>query len=174
MTLRLLGAARLFASNYQIVVCDDPLSSLASEENWNWDTAKSKRGFAGVPRFRMVGTEADLNDHWVELVSSDQPPSPDEWQRITCVHFHSGSGRVHVMSVIDNNPLISANIKPGDYTVYVAANNLGIDQLSLGEDHKLADAEIAARKDIEWYRLFLVPGKPEVEGRIVDRPLPTG
>ena len=28
------------------------------------------------------------------------------------------------MSVIDNNPLISANIKPGDYTVYVAANNL--------------------------------------------------
>jgi hypothetical protein len=77
------------------------------------------------------------------------------------------------MSVVDNDPPISANIKPGDYTVYVAAKNLGIDQLSLGEDHQLTDAEIAARKDIEWYRLFLVPGKPEIEGRVVDRRPPT-
>ena len=169
MTQRLLGAARLFASNYQIVVCDDPLSSLGSEDDWNWDTAKSKRGFAGVPAFRMIGTEADLNDHWIELISSDQPPSPDEWQRITCVHFHSGSGRIHIMSVIDNNAAITADVERGDYAIYVAGQNLGIDQLSLGEKTKLSDAEIAERKDIEWYRLILVRGKPEFEGRVVDR-----
>lgn len=169
MTQRLLGAARAFASNYQIVVCDDPLISLGSEDDWNWDAAKSKRGFAGVPTFRMIGTEADLNDHWVELVANDRPPALDEWQRITCVHFHSGSGRLHVMSVIDNHPRISADIERGDYAVYVAGQNLGVDQLSLGETAKLSDAEIAARKDIEWYRLFVVPGKPEFEGRVVDR-----
>jgi hypothetical protein len=162
---QLLGAARVFASHYQIVVCDDPARTITDDENW--DREKAAQGFAGAPTFRMVGTDADLNDHWVELVAASLPPSFDQWQRITRIYFQSTSGKVHVMSVIDNNPLISANIKPGDYTVYVAANNLGIDQLSPGEDHKLTDAEIAARKDIEWYRLFLVPGKPEVEGRIV-------
>ncbi|WP_210345237.1 competence protein ComJ [Bradyrhizobium sp. CCBAU 53340] len=167
MTQRLLGAARAFASHYQIVVCDDPFTPLVDDENW--DAEKTKRGFAGLPAFRMIGTEADLNDHWVELVSSDRPPSSDEWQRITCVHFHSGSGRIHVMSVIDNDPPISADIERGDYAVYAAAQNLGIDQSSLGESGKFSDAEIAERRDIEWYRLFLVPGKPEFEGRVVDR-----
>ncbi|WBL79239.1 hypothetical protein I3J27_02090 [Bradyrhizobium xenonodulans] len=157
----------MFASNYQIVVCDDPFRPLENEENW--DAEKARQGFAGVSAFRMIGTEADLNDHWVELVSSDQPPSSDDWQRITCVHFHSGSGRIHVMSVIDSDPPISADIERGDYAVYVAGQNLGVDQLSLGETAKLSDAEIAERKDIEWYRLFLVTGKPEFEGRLVDR-----
>jgi hypothetical protein len=164
---RLLGAARLFASHYQIVVCDDPARRLGEDENWNDE--KAKRGFAGAPTFRMIGTEADLNDHWIELVSSDRPPSPDEWQRITCVHFHSGSGQVHVMSVIDKNAAISADVGRGDYAIYLAGQNLGIDQSSLGETAKLSDAEFAERKDIEWYRLFLVPGKPKFEGRVVDR-----
>ena len=167
MSQRLLGAARLFASHYQIVVCDDPARPLGEDENWT--DQKMKRGFAGTPTFRMIGTEADLNDHWVELVSSDQPPSTDEWQRITCVHFQSGSGRVHVMSVIDQTAAISADLERGVYTVYVAGQNLGIDQLSLGETAKLSDAEIAGRKDIEWYRVFLVRGRPDFEGRVVDR-----
>jgi len=167
MTQQFLGAARVFASNYQIVVCDDPSRPLSS--HGNWDAAKFKRGFAGVPAFRMIGTEADRNDDGMELRASDQPRSPDEWQRITCVQFHSGSGRIHVMSVIDNNAAISADVERGDYAIYVAGQNLGIDQSSLGEKTKLSDAEIAERKDIEWYRLFLVRGKPEFEGRVVDR-----
>jgi hypothetical protein len=165
---QLLGAARVFASHYQLVVCDDPARILGDDENWNDE--KVARGFAGAPTFRMVGTVADLNDHWVELVAASQPPSFSEWQRITCVHFRSGSGKLHVMSVVDSDPAISADITPGDYAVYVAAQNLGVDQLSLGEDSNLTDIEIAARKDLEWYRLFLVPGKPEIEGRVVDLP----
>jgi hypothetical protein len=168
MENQLLGAARIFASHYQLVVCDDPARPLGEDENWNDE--KAARGFAGAPMFRMWGTEADLNDHWVELIAVNQPPSFNEWQRITCVHFRSGTGKVHVMSVVDSDPAISADIAPGDYAVYVAAQNLGVDQLSLGEDFKLTDVEIAARKDLEWYRLFLVPGKPETEGRLVDRP----
>lgn len=165
-----LGAARVFASHYQLVVCDDPAITVSDDENWSPE--KFARGFAGRPTFRMVGTGADLNDHWVELVLVDQPPSLDAWQRITCVHFRSTSGKVHVMSVIDTDPTISADIAPGDYAAYVAAQNIGIDQLSLGEKSKLTDDEIAVRKDIEWYRLFLVPGKPDREGRLVDRPRP--
>lgn len=72
------------------------------------------------------------------------------------------------MSVIDSDPPISADIERGDYAVYAAAQNLGIDQSSLGETAKLSNAEIAERRGFEWYRLFLVPGKPEFEGRVVD------
>lgn len=167
---RLLGAGRLFASHYQIVVCDDPSATISDDANWSEE--KVSRGFAGTPTFRMIGTEADLNDHWIELVAAGQPPSSDEWQRITCVHFSSRGGEIHVMSVVDDQPLLSAEIEPGDYAIYAATQNLGIDQLSLGEEGKLTDSELSLRKDIEWYRLFIVPGKPETEGRLIDRPVP--
>lgn len=44
-----LGAARVFASHYQIVICDDPSRPLTDEENWS--RKKSSQGFAGSPRF---------------------------------------------------------------------------------------------------------------------------
>ena len=124
---QLLGAARIFASHYQIVVCDDPARWLSDDENWNDE--KVFRGFAGAPRFRMIRTEAHQNDHWVELVAANLPPDSDEWQRITCVHFRSTTGKIHVMSVIHNQPPISVEIEQGDYAVYFAAQNLGIDPL---------------------------------------------
>ncbi|MEL6554862.1 MAG: hypothetical protein AAFQ63_15555 [Cyanobacteria bacterium J06621_11] len=72
------------------------------------------------------------------------------------------------MSVIDHEPPISVNLPKGDYSVFVAGCNIGIDQLSLGEDADLTDEQIAVRKDLEWYRIFLVPGKPVQQGRIKD------
>jgi hypothetical protein len=146
----LLGAARIFASHYQLVICDDPSRPLADEENWTRE--KTLQGFAGAPAFRMVGTEADLNDHWVELYHSDQPPRFDEWQRVTCVHFRCSSREVYVMSVVDQQAPIAANVASGDYGVYVAGQNLGIDQRCKGETVRLIDEELAARKDLEWYR----------------------
>ena len=161
-----LGAARIFASHYQLVICDDPSRPLADEENWTRE--KGLQGFAGAPAFRMVGTEADLNDHWVELYASDQPPCFDAWQRVTCVHFRCSSGRVYVMSVIDQQAPIAANVPSGDYAVYIAGRNLGIDQNSKGETARLTDEELAARKDLEWYRIVLVPGIPSRVGRLND------
>jgi hypothetical protein len=171
MDFRQLGAARLFASHYQLVISDDPGNIVGDDENWN--EQKVARGFAGRPEFRMIGTDADLNDHWVELVAADTPPAPEDWQRIICVHFRCTGGRIHVMSVVENDPPITAEIVPGDYAVYAAAQNIGVDQLSLGEEAELSDAELAARKDLEWYRLFLVPGLPAQEGFIIDRPAST-
>jgi hypothetical protein len=73
MTEDLLGAARIFAIHYQLGVCDDPSRPLADEENWT--RGRMLQGIAGAPAFRMVGTEADLNDPWIELYASDQPPA---------------------------------------------------------------------------------------------------
>jgi hypothetical protein len=161
-----LGAARIFASHYQIVVCDDPWRPLADEENWT--SENFLQGFAGAPSFRMVGTEADRNDHWIELYASDQPPLLDEWQRVTCVHFRCSTGKVYVMSVIDQEAPVTADIPEGNYAVYVAGQNLGIDLHSKGEKVRLTDEELAARKDLEWYRIFLVPGIPSQMGRLKD------
>jgi hypothetical protein len=59
-------------------------------------------------------------------------------------------------------------IVSGDYGVYVAGQNLGIDQYSKGETVPLTDEELAARRDLEWYRIFLVPGIPSQVGRLKD------
>jgi hypothetical protein len=38
-----------------------------SQMKESWTREKELQGFAGAPAFRMVSTEAGLNDHWVEL-----------------------------------------------------------------------------------------------------------
>jgi hypothetical protein len=72
------------------------------------------------------------------------------------------------MSVVDQQAPIAANVASGDYGVYVAGQNLGVDQRSNGETVRLTDEELAARKDLEWYRIFLVPGIPKRVGRLKD------
>ena len=62
--------------------------------------------------------------------------------------------------------LVAADIPEGNYAVYVAGQNLGIDLHSKGENVRLTDEELAARKDLEWYRIFLVPGMPSRIGRL--------
>ena len=72
------------------------------------------------------------------------------------------------MSIVDQDAPISADIPKGDYAAYVAGQNLGIDLNSTGETADLTDEELAARKDLEWYRIFLVPGIPSRIGRLKD------
>lgn len=175
MVYSYLGSARIFASHYQLVICDDLNKFINDNDNWNDD--KVAHGFAGMPSFRMVGTEADLNDHWVELVLSQTPPNIEEWQRITCVDFSTQNGNVYIMSVVDSEPPIAVKVEPGKYSAYFAAQNLGIDQLSLGElsddtNAELSDKELATRKDIEWYRIYLIPGPPKQRGYLVNRSQP--
>lgn len=158
-------AARIFASHYQLVICADPT---AFTEETNWGGGDAERGFAGNERFRMVGTEADLNDHWVEVKVVEEPPELESWQRVTCVGLRCSSGRIHVMSVIDDEPPISLDLPQGDYSVFVAGCNLGVDQNSLGEEDELTDEQLAHRKDVEWYRIFIVPGTPTQVGRLKD------
>ncbi|ABD53315.1 hypothetical protein [Jannaschia sp. CCS1] len=159
-----LGAGRVFASHYQFVLCEDPDRVLADAENWTDDTIQL--GFAGVPKWRMIGTEANLNDHWIELSLDDQAPEPEHWQRIICCGFETATGAVHVMGLMDADPAISAKIAPGAYAAYICGRNLGVD----AEGSELpTDAELAARDDVERYRIILVPGAPSEVGVLYDR-----
>ena len=159
------GSARIFASHYQLVVCSDVT---AFTEASNWQDEDTERGFAGHERFRMIGTEADLNDHWVEALLSQKPPDLADWHRVICFGLENDSGHIHVMSVVDTEPAITLDAPKGPYSIYVAGRNLGVDRLSLGEAEELTDHEIARRKDLEWYRIIAVPGAPEEVGRLRD------
>ena len=106
-----LGSGRVFASHYQIVICDDPMK-ITDDDDDNWTEETHARGFAGSPDFRMINTAAHLNDHWVELFLSVTPPDLKEWQRITCVDLQNRTGEVHVMGLFDDPPPISAKVDP--------------------------------------------------------------
>ena len=164
-TTRTHGSARIFTSHYQLVVCSDVK---AFAEASNWEDGDLERGFAGNEHFRMIGTEADLNDHWVEALLSQTPPDLEDWHRVVCVALENDSGQIHVMSVVDLEPPITIDAPRGHYSIYVAGRNLGVDQSSLGEEGELTDHEISQRKDLEWYRIFVVPGVPQKVGRIKD------
>ena len=82
--------------------------------------------------------------------------------------FVSATGRVHVTSVQGSEPALSLAIPPGEYSVFVAAGNLGVDQQALGEETQLSHQEIAQRRDLERYRVFVVPGAPTQTGRLRD------
>lgn len=116
----------------------------------------------------MIGTEADLNYHWIELEFAEAAPKHDRWHRIICVGLRCDSGTVHVMSIVEDGPAMTIEVPVGDYSVYVAGCNLGVDQLGFGEDVELTDEEYSQRKDLEWYRIFVVPGAPAQTGRIKD------
>lgn len=159
-----LGAGRIFASHYQFVLCEDPARAMDDAENWTDETVQL--GFAGAPAWRMIGTEADLNDHWVELAVSDTPPNPADWHRIICCGFKTASGAVHVMGLMDADPAITAMIAPGPYAAYICGLDLGVDAEG---PQAPTDAELAARDDVERYRIILVPGGPTDVGVIHDR-----
>lgn len=163
--MQIIAATRIFTSHYQLAICDD---TMAFTEESNWGGSDSEQGFAGNDRFRMVGTEADLNDYWVEVAIANEPPNLDPWQRVTCVSLSCSTGQIHIMSMTDSKPPISLNLPKGDYSVFVAGCNIGIDQISLGKDSKVTEDQLATRKDLEWYRIFIVPGKPIQQGRIKD------
>ena len=157
---------RLFASHYQILICDDPLAPFGDDENWNKQSFSI--GFAGNQRFRLFRTEADLNDHWIEIVPAAEPPGLDGWDRVICANFRSTTGQLHIMSVIDVEPVISITLKRGDYTLYMAGVNIGVDQHTLGEEHELTDEQLSLRMDLERYKIYLVPGHSNNVGILRD------
>lgn len=172
MTESPLGAARVFASHYQIVITDDPTSHAG--DSGLWSDADVAHGYSGTPRFRMIGTEADLNDHWVTLAKANTKPDVSRWQRIICCPVETVTGQIHVMGLMDDTAAMSAVVTPGVLTAYVCVQNVGIDQQTTGELQAgthvgLTDAEISARHDLERYHIVLVPGAPEQTGMLVDR-----
>ena len=97
--MQIVAANRIFADNYQLAICDDVM---AFTEESNWCEEDFERGFSGNEKFRMVGTEADLNDHWVEVAIADEPPNLDPWQRVTCVGLSCNTGKIQIRDVQKN------------------------------------------------------------------------
>ena len=159
------AAGRVFASHYQIIISNSP--SLEIPEDASWNEENSRRGYTGNSNIISFSTEADLNDHWVNVYTVQDVPNLSIYERVLLLPFTCPTGELHVMSVISLEPEMTIQFNPGNYSVYIASRNLGVDQLSLGEEGKLSDLELEQREDLERYDIFLCQGLPEQEGMIV-------
>ncbi len=145
------------------MIYDDPGVFI---EDSNWGPGDVERGFAGNDHFRMVGTEADGNDPWVEVAIANEPPAPEPWQRITCVGLRCSTGQVHVMSVIDDKPALSVNVESIQYlwraATWVSINSVWAKPVS-SPTRNWRNAKI-----LNGTKIIIVPGKPPQQGRLKD------
>lgn len=165
--MKKIAAGRISADHYQIMITDSIDREIDPENNW--DKEKSKRGYAGDRHTLLVGTEADQNDHWVTVFMVNDPPDFGGYERVLSLPFRCDTGKMYIVSVTEFEPALEIKLEPGPYSIYVAGKNLGIDQLSLGEDSELTDVEIENRADVERYDLFIASGLPAKAGTIIDQ-----
>jgi hypothetical protein len=160
--MTLLTAGRVFADEYQFYVLDSQADPFRGVPLWN--KLRSRRGYCQGRSVFYIGTCAHLNDHWVEVFLSDEPPRLEECERALALNIVVPSGRVFIMGPTAADPELAFDLPPGPYTAWVLAYSIGVDQMSLGEQRELSASELAARTDLEHYHIVFVPGGTNNEG----------
>ena len=156
-----IGQCRVFADNYQFFVLDSIADPHANMPQWTDETVA--QGFITNGNVLHISTRSHLNDHWIELWSSDSPPDPSDFDRTFETDLVLLSGRISIMGPVDEpDDVYHVEVPAGAYAVHVLTNNLGVDQFSTDEinkpdDRYMTDQEIQSRTDLGWYKLVLVP-----------------
>jgi len=158
--MRKVAERRVFADHYHFYLYDSEAEPC--DDMPDWDAAALDRGYIANPRVIHVGTQAHLNDHWVEVWLAEALPTDDSSDRTFARSVEVSSGTLSVAGPMDPKAeVLEIPVDPGVYSVRVEAFNLGIDSYSLGEldesDAEPSDEDIAARADIERYRVVIVP-----------------
>jgi len=157
-----LFSGRIFADHYQFYISDAEADLLEQSLDWMAE-AHARRGYISNGRTVYLGTRAHLNAYWLTVYLSDFQPHFDDCERVLVFNIAIESGQLVIASPIEDIALI--DIPTGHYVVYILADNLGVDQLSLNEaDEDLNDAEFEQRTDFERYTVVLITGRFEYEG----------
>lgn len=173
--MKLMTEFRMFASYYQFYVHDGdseycPESFYTEPDDRRTDIGSYRQGYLTNGRTIHFGTDADLNVHWVEVYLADHSPDFGKTERVIGLPLQVNSGKI-VISVLfsEPDPTTEVALKPGTWTVYLLAFNLGSDQLferreprSDGNSEKdskvLSDEQLKANWEFERYQIILVPG----------------
>jgi hypothetical protein len=115
------------------------------------------------------GTDAHLNSHWIEVYLSQQVPDFGVAERVIVLPLQVDSGKVGITSLLElDEPLREVAVTPGQYSVYLLAFNLGIDQATKWQQRDFTDDSDppAGENDrgnvnFEWYQIILSPGQPD-------------
>lgn len=95
-SMQLLAEFRLFADHYQFFVYDaavDPCpdSFYSDPDEKRSDIGSDRQGFVTNGTTICFGTDAHLNDHWVEVFSSVQVPDFGQAERIIALPLNNTS-----------------------------------------------------------------------------------
>lgn len=158
--MRKVGERRVFADHYHFYLYDSDVEPC--DDMPDWDDTALDRGYIANPRVIHVGTRAHLNDHWLEIWLAEAKPATGDADRVFSRSVEVSSGKLAVAGPMDpDQEILEIAVDPGVYSVQVEAFNLGVDAYSLGElddaDVEPSDEDIAARADIERYRVVIVP-----------------
>ncbi|NJL10775.1 MAG: hypothetical protein HC908_13080 [Calothrix sp. SM1_7_51] len=139
------------------------------------DVGSYQQGYITNGKTICFVTSAQLHQHWVEIYHSEPVPEFEKAERVIALPLQVSSGKVSVSDLINlgKPPTNTIKLNSGQYTLYLLAFNLGIDEYwewensdSISDEHgkPLTDEELKARLDFERYKLVFVPGSPQVIG----------
>jgi hypothetical protein len=168
--MQLLTEFRIFADHYQFFVYDvgvDPCpeSFYSDPEDNRSDIGSYRLGYLTNGRTICFGTEADSNDHWIEVYSSSQVPNFGRAERVIALPLKVDSGRIGITNLLYSyEPIQEVAVDSGVWTAYLLAFNIGSDKYwdqgtaSLREDSEVpSDEQLKANWEFERYQIILVP-----------------
>ncbi|BAU13300.1 hypothetical protein LEP3755_38390 [Leptolyngbya sp. NIES-3755] len=170
-SMQLLAEFRLFADHYQFFVYDAavdpcPESFYSDPDEKRSDLGSYRQGFVTNGTTICFGTDAHLNDHWIEVFSSVQIPDFGQAERVIALPLKVDSGKVGITNLLYlRKPVKEVTIDAGIWTVYLLAfslgsdefHNRGIERPKLDSD-RLTDEQLRNNWEFERYRIVLVPG----------------
>lgn len=173
--MQLLTEFRIFADHYQFFVYDSDAEycpeSFASEvDGKRTDIGSDRQGYITNGTTINFHTDAHLNVHWIEIYLANQPPKFGKAERVIALPLQVNSGKIAI-TTLNSDPKAPKKVavRPGTWTVYLLAFNLGTDQLfnrriprpksrSGKQPDELTDAQLKANWEFERYQIVLVPG----------------
>jgi hypothetical protein len=152
-------AGRVQTSHFQFSLFDANVDPGENMPDWA-EADFSRRGYITNGQAIGIGTVADLHTPWIEVFLSKAAPNFDDCKRVLAINLAITSEALILTDIME---CLShrINIKNGEYIVYSLAYNLGVE----GGD-ELSDEELEKAKDLERYKIVLVPGRTEHEGVI--------
>lgn len=153
-----LFSGRIFADHYQFYLYDNYPAWWAEMPDWI-ENDHSRKGYICNGRTIYIGTQADSNNHWLEIYSSDRPPSFNQCERAIGLNIEVQSGELVFDTTLGNG--VSMRLEPGKYVAYILQFNLGEEEI---DSYRLSDEEFFQRTDLERYKIVLVPGTIKDEG----------
>lgn len=174
----LLSEFRINADSYQFFVHDSeaepcPESFYSDPDEQRSDVGSYRQGYITNGKTICFITCAQLHQHWVEIYRSEQTPEFEQAERVIALPLQVQSGKVNISDLVNKPPVSTIQVDSGQYTLYLLAFNLGIDEYwewehsdCISDEHgkPLTDEQLKARHDFERYKLVFVPGNPQVLG----------
>ena len=124
-----------------------------------------RRGWTRTDKTLYYFTVGQLWSVRLDLFRADGPPQLDGAERVLSNSLRLPTGTLVVGNSIAADNVITLSLKPGTYSLFLRAFNLGVES-----DKGLDDPSFLARTDLERYELFVVDGAASAEGVILGKP----